>query len=90
MQNNLIFFYFNKGFFSWRNTTRGSWFIQALCDELRENQYRMDLLTLLVFVCQRVALDYESNVPDSFHMHRQKQIPCITSMLTRLIQFSPK
>ncbi|KAK9728122.1 Caspase domain [Popillia japonica] len=74
------------GFFSWRNTTRGSWFIQAVCDELAENGFTEDLLTLLTFVCKRVALDYESNTPDIPHMHAQKQIPCITSMLTRLPQ----
>ncbi|XP_063976031.1 caspase-1-like [Diachasmimorpha longicaudata] len=78
------------GFFSWRNTTRGSWFMQALCIELRENGTRYDLLTLLTFVSQRVALDFESNTPDNMTMHQQKQIPCITSMLTRLIKFTPK
>ncbi|KAF7407289.1 caspase-1-like [Vespula maculifrons] len=76
------------GYYSWRNTTRGSWFIQALCMELREFGMRYDLLTLLTFVCQRVAIDYESNTPDNITMHQQKQIPCITSMLTRLIKFT--
>ncbi|XP_012263598.1 caspase-1-like [Athalia rosae] len=79
------------GFYSWRNTNRGSWFMQALCQELAENGTRWDLLTLLTFVSQRVAIDYESNTPDNVTMHQQKQIPCITSMLTRLVRFtSPK
>ncbi|KAH0552661.1 caspase-1-like [Cotesia glomerata] len=78
------------GFYSWRNTTRGSWFMQALCIELRENGTRYDILTLLTFVAQRVALDFESNTPDNMTMHQQKQIPCITSMLTRLLKFVPK
>lgn len=78
------------GFYSWRNTTRGSWFMQALCTEFRENGNRYDLLTLLTFVCQRVAMDFESNTPDNIHMHQQKQIPCITSMLTRLVKFPQK
>ncbi|XP_015590041.1 caspase-1 [Cephus cinctus] len=77
------------GYYSWRNTCRGSWFMQALCAELRENGTRYDILTLLTFVCQRVALDYESNTPDNITMHQQKQIPCITSMLTRLVRFTP-
>lgn len=76
------------GYYSWRNTTRGSWFIQALCMELQECGAREDLLTLLTFVCQRVALDFESNTPDNITMHQQKQIPCITSMLTRLVKFT--
>lgn len=78
------------GYYSWRNTTRGSWFMQALCLELRDNAYHYDILTLLTFVCQRVALDYESNTPDNITMHQQKQIPCITSMLTRLVKFTPR
>ncbi|EFN89257.1 caspase-1 [Harpegnathos saltator] len=76
------------GYYSWRNTSRGSWFMQALCMELRENGTRYDLLTLLTFVCQRVAIDFESNTPDNITMHQQKQIPCITSMLTRLVRFT--
>ncbi|XP_011696428.1 PREDICTED: caspase-1-like, partial [Wasmannia auropunctata] len=78
------------GYYSWRNTSRGSWFMQALCSELSANGTRYDILTLLTFVCQRVALDFESNTPDNIAMHQQKQIPCITTMLTRLVKFPPK
>uniref|UniRef100_A0A0P4VSE4 Putative caspase n=1 Tax=Rhodnius neglectus TaxID=72488 RepID=A0A0P4VSE4_9HEMI len=78
------------GFYSWRNTTNGSWFIQALAAELRESGTMYDLLTILTFVSRRVAVDFESRVPDNSSMDKQKQIPCVTSMLTRLIKFSPK
>jgi caspase 7 len=78
------------GFYSWRNTTKGSWFMQALCQELKQHGKKLDLLTLLTFVNQRVALDYESNTPDTAFMHAQKQIPCITTMLTRLLFFKDK
>ncbi|XP_028176285.1 caspase-1-like [Ostrinia furnacalis] len=78
------------GYYSWRNTTRGSWFMQALCEELRYNGTEQNILTLLTFVCQKVALDYESNTPDMMMMHQQKQVPCITSMLTRLLVFGKK
>ncbi|CAG9096424.1 Caspase-1 [Plutella xylostella] len=78
------------GYYSWRNTTRGSWFMQALCDELRYSGTERDILTLLTFVSQRVALDFESNTPDTPCMHQQKQVPCITSMLTRLLVFGNK
>ncbi|XP_033347632.1 caspase-1-like [Bombus vosnesenskii] len=77
------------GYYSWRNTTRGSWFMQALCLELRKNGTRHDLLHLLTFVSLRIAVDFESNTPDNITMHQQKQIPCITSMLTRLVMFTP-
>ncbi|XP_046391758.1 caspase-1-like [Ischnura elegans] len=76
------------GFFSWRNATKGSWFIQALCEELRERGAKLDILTLLTFVNQRVALNFESNVPADEAMNRKKQIPCITSMLTRRLIFT--
>lgn len=78
------------GFYSWRNTTNGSWFMQSLCKELDENGKNYDILTLLTFVCQRVALDFESSTPCQPLMHKQKQIPCTTTMLTRLLRFADK
>ena len=69
---------------------RGSWFMQSLCAELNENGKKYDLLTLLTFVSQRVAYDYESNTPDTPTMHQQKQIPCTTTMLTRILKFNDK
>ncbi|XP_075969386.1 death related ICE-like caspase [Anticarsia gemmatalis] len=86
----LIVFSTVPGYYSWRNTTRGSWFMQALCDELRYAGTERDILTLLTFVAQRVALDFESNTPDMLPMHQQKQVPCITTMLTRLLVFGKK
>ena len=64
--------------------------MQALCQELDENGFLLDLLTILTFVNQKVAVDFESNTPDSPTMHQQKQIPCITYMLTRLVKFTRK
>jgi len=78
------------GFYSWRNTTNGSWFMQALCCELQERGTSHDILTLLTFVIQRVALDFESSTPTNHRMHQKKQIPCVTTMLTRLLHFTRK
>lgn len=78
------------GYYSWRNTTKGSWFMQCLCAELNKNGKHYDLLTLLTFVSQRVAVDFESNTPDCVPMHQQKQIPCVTTMLIRLLRFPDK
>jgi caspase-like apoptosis-related cysteine protease len=78
------------GFYSWRNTTNGSWFVQALCLELQDKGTSVDILTLLTFVIQRVALDFESNTPGNPKMHQQKQIPCVTTKLTRLLHFTKK
>ena len=38
----------------------------------------------------QVAFDFQSNTPGDYMMHEKKQIPCITSMLTRDIFFSRK
>ncbi|CAD7078565.1 unnamed protein product [Hermetia illucens] len=86
----LIAYFTIPGFYSWRNTTKGSWFIQSFCHELDRNGTKYDILKLLTFVCQRVALDFEPNTPDCQMMHQQKQIPCITTMLTRLLVFTEK
>lgn len=82
--------FYAAGYFSWRNTDNGSWYIQSLIKELNENGKEYNMLTLLTFVSQRVAVDYESNVPSNPLMDRQKQIPCVTSMLTRILRFNDK
>ncbi|VVC43316.1 Hypothetical protein CINCED_3A009040 [Cinara cedri] len=78
------------GYYSWRNTQKGSWFMQALCEAFNKYGFELDLLTMLTYVNRRVAIDFESNVPNNTLMHQQKQIPCITSMLTRLVKFEKK
>nr|KAG5709857.1 hypothetical protein BaRGS_032681 [Batillaria attramentaria] len=84
-----VYALFVGGFYAWRNSTRGSWFVQALHDVFRDNWQRMDLLTMMTRVCKKVAYDFESNASKEF-MNRKKQIPCITSMLTRDVYFTPK
>ena len=73
----------------------GSWFVQALCHVLqrdrvsRDGRHR-DLLSCLTRVARKVAFDFQSNTPGDYVMHEKKQIPCITSMLTRDVIFAPK
>ncbi|BFG06234.1 caspase-1 [Drosophila madeirensis] len=78
------------GYFSWRNINNGSWYMQSLIKELNSNAKKYDLLTLLTFVSQHVAINFESNVPANPMMDQQKQIPCFTSMLTRILRFNDK
>ena len=68
----------------------GSWFIQALCHVLQRQGRHRDLLSCLTRVSRKVAFDFQSNTPGDYVMHEKKQIPCITSMLTRDIIFVPK
>lgn len=77
------------GFYSWRNTQDGSWFMQSLIRVLGEYHLHMDLLTMLTIVSHQVAYNYSSNAA-SEQFNNKKQVPCITSMLTRRIFFLPK
>ncbi|XP_037084187.1 caspase-1-like [Pollicipes pollicipes] len=78
------------GYYSWRNTTNGSWFVQALAACLRQYGRTTDLLTVMTRVNRMVATDFQSNCPGDPGMHQRKQIPCISSMLTRDVIFSAK
>ena len=50
-----------SGYYSWRNTVNGSWFIQALASVMADYAgQKRDLLTLLTITSKRVAIDYES------------------------------
>lgn len=77
------------GFFSWRNSSNGSWFIQALSEVLTKHWRDMDLLTIMTRVNKKVAFDFESKTGKAF-MNEKKQIPCVTSMLTKEVWFKPK
>ncbi|KAK7111183.1 caspase-3-like isoform X2 [Littorina saxatilis] len=79
-----------QGYYSWRNREQGSWFVQAVVKVVRDNWRRMDLLTMMTRVSHKVAYDFESNVPSNRFLHMKKQIPCITSMLTKDLYFTPK
>lgn len=78
------------GFYSWRNTTAGSWFVQSLCHVLQRHGNTHDLLSNMTRVARKVAFDFQSNTPGDYVMHEKKQIPCITSMLTRDVFFTRK
>lgn len=41
-------------------------------------------------VARIVSIGFESNTPQDSNMHQRKQIPCITSLLTRKIHFKRK
>lgn len=77
------------GYYSWRNSANGSWFIQSLCNVLNENGRNLEIMQLLTAVNRKVAYYFESNTNEP-HMHGKKQIPCIVSMLTKELYFKPK
>lgn len=77
------------GFYSWRNTQDGSWFMQALIRVLSDYHNDLDLLTMLTIVNHHVAY-YKSSNATSPEFNDKKQVPCITSMLTRRVFLQPK
>ncbi|CAG7824986.1 unnamed protein product [Allacma fusca] len=78
------------GHYAWRNTTNGSWFIQAVCQVLQKYSTKKDLLSMMTIVSREVALHFESNTPSLPHMHQKKQIPFVTSTLIRDVYMVPK
>lgn len=75
------------GFYSFRNSRHGSWFIRELCKELNSNDGMHDLLGMLTYVIQTVAYDYESQNDVEEDFDEKKQIPCVSSYLTKLLYF---
>lgn len=74
------------GYYSFRNTLNGAWFIQTLCKELDAREVHHDFMKILTLVSQTVAYDYESHSYDT-ELDLKKQIPCVVSMLTKLLLF---
>ncbi|XP_006834493.1 PREDICTED: caspase-3 [Chrysochloris asiatica] len=75
------------GYYSWRNSKDGSWFIQSLCAMLNQYAHKLELMHILTRVNRKVATEFESCSPDPA-FHAKKQIPCIVSMLTKELYFS--
>ncbi|XP_016067669.1 PREDICTED: caspase-7 [Miniopterus natalensis] len=75
------------GYYSWRNSGSGSWFVQALCSTLNEHWKSLDILQILTRVNYMVARHFESQSDDP-RFHEKKQIPCVVSMLTKELYFS--
>ncbi|XP_015174592.1 PREDICTED: caspase-1-like [Polistes dominula] len=76
-----------SGHYSWSKSENGSWFIEKLCTILNKFGTKYDLLTLLTSVCRCVQEEYEINANDRIKMIQKKEVPYITSMLTRLVKF---
>jgi hypothetical protein len=90
MADLLVMYSTYEGHYSWRNPQDGSWFIQAMCVEFKDNGSWKDLFCILTGISRRVAYAYKSNVPKNAKMDAMKQMPCFTSMLTKILYFTPK
>lgn len=74
------------GYYSWRNSKEGSWFIQSLCQMLKEYAHKLEFMHILTRVNWKVATQFESYSLDA-NFHAKKQVPCIVSMLTKELYF---
>ncbi|KAI4900121.1 hypothetical protein NFI96_026857 [Prochilodus magdalenae] len=71
-----------EGFVSFRHPINGSFYIQDLCETLKEQGSTLEftkLLTLVNFKVSKRTTDENG-----------KQMPCFTSMLTKELYFRPK
>jgi len=68
------------GYYSFRNTQKGSWFIQTLVEILKEFHYREDVSSMMTRVNRKVALGHHTYRGDIDEYVRQ--MPCHVNMLT--------
>ena len=78
-------------YYSWRNTSAGSWFIQSLVYVLenRENNENRDILSMLTLVARRVTQEYES-MSSRKEFNNKKQTPFFYSTLTLKLYLEEK
>ena len=76
------------GYYSWRNSAHGSWFVQAIVSVFNDHASTMDLHRMLTRVNAEVAKQ-KSNT-NSEVSHNKKQIPCVISQLRKELYFFPE
>lgn len=86
----MLIYIFHLDFYSWRNTEKGTWYIQSLCDVVDEYSATTDLLKMLTITARKVSTEYQSYNDLDVTKSEQKQVPCLTSMLIRDLHFTPK
>lgn len=75
------------GCYSFRDTNKGSWYIQTLCKVINEHWKNYDMLKMLTITLRKVATEYSSQ-HDEMDKDKKKQMPTFTSTLTRDLYFN--
>lgn len=78
-----------SGYYSWRNTAQGSWYIQSLIKILEAHREHRDLLSMLTMVNRKVAVEYESTSSRA-DFNDKKQTPFVYTTLTHKLYLEPK
>ncbi|KAK4471826.1 hypothetical protein MN116_004608 [Schistosoma mekongi] len=77
------------GYYAFRNSMNGSWFIRSLSDALLRYGNTLDLLSIMTRVNYDVAYEYESTAANPA-LCGKKQMPSFVSTLTKHVIFPPK
>uniref|UniRef100_A0AAY5EK47 Caspase-6 n=1 Tax=Electrophorus electricus TaxID=8005 RepID=A0AAY5EK47_ELEEL len=78
-----------EGFYSHRETVNGSWYIQDLCQLLRQYGSTLEFTELLTLINRKVSQRSVGMSSDPAAIGK-KQVPCFASMLTKKLYFRPK
>ncbi|KAJ7407492.1 caspase 6 [Willisornis vidua] len=78
-----------QGYYSHRETVNGSWYIQDLCETLRNHGSSLEFTELLTVVNRKVS-HRKVDMCRDMNAIGKKQIPCFASMLTKKLYFHPK
>ena len=76
------------GYYSWRNSVNGSWFIQSLTKVFEENAERMDILRMLTRVNAMVST-FKSRIGE-YYSDSKRQVSSVVSMLRKELYFFPE
>lgn len=77
------------GYYSWRNTANGSWFVQSLVHVFHKQSHLYPLHVLHAELNRYMMLNFQSNTPTDPNMHQMKQCCLLTSTGTRVMHFYP-
>ncbi|XP_046860478.1 caspase-3-like isoform X2 [Xenia sp. Carnegie-2017] len=76
------------GYYSWRNSAKGSWFVQAIDSVFRKYAISTDLLRMMTRVNCEVAK--QKSYTNEYFSDNKKQIPSIVSQLRKELYFFPE
>ncbi|XP_050392534.2 caspase-7 [Patella vulgata] len=88
-KDSMVMFASPPGYFAFRRQN-GSWFLKSLTTVLKQSNKSIDLMKMLTHVSYYMAMKYQSENKKKKDIDGCKVIPCIISMLTRDIIFTPK
>lgn len=77
------------GYYSWRNTTNGSWYVQSLNHVFSRATGKEEIMDLLTMTNMRLNSHFQSNCPSQQYLHGKKQTAFFESTLTAKLYLTP-